>query len=254
MKAYALLLFVLFTIAGHSQSTINNYKYVLVPEKFDFARDINQYGLNTTTKLFLEQKGFVAFVGNEGLPPELAANKCIALKAEVVEKRGLFVTNLTLVLKDCQGNIIFKGKEGKSREKEFQTAYDEALRNAFSSLKDVPYKYDSTMVAQPQQVTATPVVSSPAPAVSSPAPVPAPAKPAVAEITGTLYAQVTPNGYQLIDTTPKKILALLKTSMPDYFIVEAGPSNAVVFKKDGEWLFEYYKDGKLVSQKLEIKF
>jgi hypothetical protein len=245
MKACTLLIFVLFTIAGHSQNTINSYKYVLVPEKFDFSREVNQYGLNTTTKLLLAQKGFVAFVGNEELPATLAANKCNALKAEVVEKKGLFVTNLTLLLKDCQGNIIFKGKEGKSREKEFQTAYDEALRNAFSSLKDVPYKYDSTIVAQPQQVAAIPAVSSPAPA---------PEKSAVAEITGTLYAQVTPNGYQLIDTTPKKILTLLKTSMQDYFIVEAGPSNAVVFKKDGEWLFEYYKDNKLVSQKLEIKF
>jgi len=247
MKAYALLFFVLFTITGHSQTTINNYKYVLVPDKFDFSKDINQYGLNTTTKLLLEQKGFVAFVGNDGLPPELAANKCNALKAEVVEKRGLFVTNLTLVLKDCQGNIIFKGKEGKSREKEFQTAYDEALRNAFLSLKDVPYKYDSSIAIQPQQV-------APTPAVPSPVPAPVAAMPALAEITGTLYAQATPNGYQLIDTTPKKILALLKTSMPDYFIVDAGPSNAVVFKKDGEWLLEYYKDNKLVSQKLDIKF
>ena len=245
MKAPALFIFVLFTVAGRSQTTINSYKYVLVPERFDFSREINQYGLNTTAKQLLEQKGFVAFVGNEGLPPTLAANKCIALKAEVVEKKGLFSTTLTLFLKDCQGNIIFKGKEGKSREKEFQTAYDEALRLAFESLKDVPYKYDSTMAAQPQQIIGAPVAAPPAPV---------PATFAVAEITGTLYAQVTPNGYQLIDTTPKKILTLLKTSMPDYFIVEAGPSNAVVFKKDGTWLFEYYKDSKLVSQKLEIKF
>ena len=253
MKVCALFIFTLFALAGYSQTTINSYKYVLVPDRFDFSRENNQYGLNTTAKLLLEQKGFTAFVGNEGLPPTLAANKCIALKAEVVEKRGLFVTNLTLLLKDCQGNIIFKSKEGKSREKEFLTAYDEALRNAFLSLKDVPYNYDSTTIAQPQQVAMTPAVSAPVPApVSSPAPVPA--KAAVPEISGTLYAQVTPNGYQLIDTTPKKILTLLKTSMQDYFIVEAGPSNAVVFKKDGEWLFEYYKDNKLVSQKLEIKF
>jgi len=245
MKASALFLFVLFTVAGYSQNTINSYKYVLVPERFDFSKDINQYGLNTTTKLLLGQKGFVAFVDNEALPPTLAANKCNALKAEVVQKKGIFVTNLTLILKDCQGNIIFKSKEGKSREKEYQVAYDEALKNAFLSLNDVPYKYDSTIAAQPQQATATPAVSSPAPV---------PASSATVEITGTLYAQVTPNGYQLIDTTPKKILALLKTSMQDFFIVDAGPSNAVVFKKDGEWLFEYYKDNKLVSQKLEIKF
>jgi len=67
--------FVLFTVAGYSQNSINNYKYVLVPERFDFSRENNQYGLSTTTKLMLEQKGFVAFVGNQGLPPTLACQQ-----------------------------------------------------------------------------------------------------------------------------------------------------------------------------------
>jgi len=67
MKASALFIFVLFTVAGYSQNTINSYKYVLVPDRFDFSKENNQYGLNTTTKLLLEQKGFAAFVGNEGL-------------------------------------------------------------------------------------------------------------------------------------------------------------------------------------------
>jgi hypothetical protein len=240
-----------------------------VPEKFDFLRDNNQYGLNTTTKFLLEQKGFAAYVANEQLPTALAVNKCIALKAEVVQKKGLFVTNLTLLLKDCQGNIVFKSKEGKSREKEYQVAYEEALKNAFLSLNDEPYKYDSTLVAQPQMMSqvpqAVPAASSPGSGAGSaastatgsapaPAPASAPAKSAPVEITGTLYAQVTTNGYQLIDTSPKKILTLLKTSMQDYFIAEAGSSNGVVFKKDGDWFFEYYRDSKLVSQKLEIKF
>jgi hypothetical protein len=245
MKSCALLIFVLFNITGYSQGKINSYKYVLVPEKFDFSKEDNQYGLNTTTRQLLEQKGFVAFVGNEALPPTVAANNCNALRAEVVQKKGLFVTNLTLLLKDCQGNIIFKSKEGKSREKEFPVAYDGALRDAFSSLNEVPYKYDSTILAQPQPVAATSAVSSPAPV---------PAKSTIAEITGTLYAQVIPNGYQLIDTSPKKVLTLLKTSIQDYFIAEAGASNGIVFKKDGEWFFEHYEDSKLVSQKLEVKF
>ncbi|MDO6429374.1 hypothetical protein Q4E93_02160 [Flavitalea sp. BT771] len=245
MKACALFIFVLFAVAGYPQNTINNYKYVLVPERYNFSRDDNQYGLNTTTKFLLEQKGFVAFMSNEKLPPEVAANRCGALMADVVQKKGLFVTNLTLLLRDCQGNIIFKSKEGKSREKEFPVAFDLALRDAFSSLNEVPYKYDSAAVAQQQQAAAIPVAPSPAPA---------PVTAAVGEITGTLYAQATPNGYQLIDTSPKKVLVLLKTSMQDYFIAEAGASNGIVFKKDGNWFFEYYKDSKLVSQKLEIKF
>lgn len=245
MKACALFIFTLFTLTGYSQNTINAYKYILVPERFDFAKEDNQYGLNTTTKLLLEQKGFVAFVGNEALPPALAANKCNALRAEIVQKKSFFIIGVTLLLKDCQGNIIFKSKDGKSREKDWQTGYDEALKDAFSSLNDVSYKYDSTILTQTQQVPA-PAAVPPSMPVSEKSPVP--------DMTGTLYAQVTPNGYQLIDTTPKKVLTLLKTSLQDYFIAEAGSANGIVFKRDGGWVFEYYESDKLVSRKLEIKF
>lgn len=250
MKASAFLILILFTITTYSQNTINNYKYVLVPERFAFSKENNQYGLNFLAKALLEDKGFTSFMGDTDLPPQVVANKCNALIAEVVEKKGLFVTNLTLLLKDCQGNIIFKSKEGKSREKEYPTAYSAALRDAFLSLKEVPYQYDGTTFAQPQQTAVTPAMPSAAPA---PAPT-ASTSPAITETTGTLYAQATSNGYQLIDTTPKKVLTLFKTSMPDYFIAEDGVLNGVVFKKNEEWFFEYYKDNKLVSQKLLIKF
>lgn len=247
MKAPVLLILTLFTITAYSQNTLNNYKYVIVPERFGFSKSDDQYGLNTLTKLLLEEKGFTTFLGNSTLPPEVVANKCNALNAEVVEKKGIFVTNLTLQLKDCQGNVVFKSKEGKSREKEYHTAYNLALRDAFTSLNDVAYKYDGTMAAQPQQTAAAPAAPVAQPAA-------APASADITEATGTLYAQPTANGYQLIDTTPKKVLTLLKTSLPDYYIAEGGPSNGVVFKKNEEWIFEYYKDNKLVSQKLQIKF
>ncbi|HVW58990.1 MAG TPA: hypothetical protein VHC48_03110 [Puia sp.] len=221
-----------------------------MPQRYNFSKDDDQYGLNTTTKLLLEQKGFTVFMGDEKLPPALAANRCSALMADVTQKKGFFVTNLTLLLKDCQGNVIFKSKEGKSREKEFPLAYDGALKDAFLSLNDVPYKYDSTAMTQ-----AAPAPAASAPATQTPALQPStPVATAPGEITGTLYAQTIPNGYQLIDTSPKKVLTLLKTSTQDYFIAQAGPSNGIVFKKDGAWTFEYYKDDKLVSQKLEIKF
>jgi len=204
MKACALFILVLLsTVAAYSQATINNYKYVLVPEKYDFLKEDNQYGLNITTKLLLQQKGFTAFMDEETLPAELLANKCNALRADVVQKKGLFVTNLTLLLKDCQGNVIFKSKEGKSREKEFMAAYNLALRDAFTTLNDTEYKYDGTVFTQSQQATvATAPVTA---AVPTPTPVTAPATAVTTESAGTLYAQATPNGYQLIDTTPKKV-------------------------------------------------
>lgn len=247
-------MFTLLSIIGYSQNTINNYKYVLLGEKFGFSKYIDQYGLTTTTKQQLEKKGFVVFVGNQGLPPALAANPCNALKADVVERNGLFVTRLTLLLQDCQGNTIFKSKEGKSSEKEYPVAYNEALKDAFVSLDAVPYKYDSTQLThsqpqlpqpQQQQATAPPATASPAPPTTTPI---------ADDLTGILYAQPTPNGYQLVDTTPKKIITLLKTSVQDYFIADAGGKNGIVFKRNGEWFFERYEDGKLVSQKLNIKF
>ena len=247
MKTSALFIFTLFfAVAAHSQTTINNYKYVLVPQRFDFSKTDDQYGMNTSAKWLLEQKGFVVFWVNKDLPPTLAADKCIALRAEVVQRKAMFTTNLTLLLKDCQGNVIFKSKEGKSREKEFEAAYYEALKDAFSSLNAEPYKYDSTLSPQRQQVSTAsqplPTASQPLPAASQPVassqPVTAqpqpvttsPAVPSAAPASGTLYAQAIPNGYQLIDTSPKKVLTLLKTSIQDCFLDEAPGSNGVVFK------------------------
>lgn len=258
MKTYTLLLLLLVSFSGYAQQqTINNYKYVLIPEKYSFLREVDQYGLNTLTKALLEEKGFTAYFDNANAPKELAGNRCNALNAEVVQKKGLFVTNLTLVLKDCQGNIVFKSKEGKSREKEFETSYTMALRDAYTSLNDVPYAYNGTTNAPAQQAVP---VQVPAPAATVPAPTPAPTPapvPAPAETkdaAGTLYAQPTPNGFQLIDTTPKKVLTLFKTSVADYFIADNGSSHGIVLKKNGEWYFEYYKDDKLMAEKLLIKF
>jgi len=251
MKTGALFIFVVLTVAGHSQTTINNFKYVLVPQKFDFLKDEDEYGLNSTTKALFEQKGFVVFWSNQNLPQLLAANKCTALIAEVTQRKAIFTTNLTVLLKDCSGTIIFKSKEGKSREKEYNVAYDEALRDAFSSLNNVPYKYDSSVTIQQAQISAVTSATS--------TQVPVSAQQTAADISGTLYAQVIPNGYQLIDTTPKKVLMLLKTSMQDCFLSETGAGvsngpNGIVFKKNGDWFLEYYKDGTLISQKLEIRF
>lgn len=257
MKGYALLLLLLASFSGFAQNTINNYKYVLVPEKFNFSREENQYGLNTLAKSLLEEKGFTVYFDNSEVPKELAGNRCNALNTEVVQKKGLFVTNLTVILKDCQGNIIFKSKEGKSREKEFATSYNLALRDAFTSLNDVPYAYNGTVNEKPQQVTpaaAAGVVTATATVAPAPSPVATPVVAEVKEAAGTLYAQATANGYQLIDTAPKIVLTLLKTSAPDYFIADNATSHGIVLKKGGEWHFEYYKDGKLISEKLLIKF
>lgn len=247
MKPHILLLLLFTSFAGYAQQTINNYKYVLVPEQFSFLKQDNQYNLNVLTKLLLEEKGFSVYFENSELPREIAGNKCSAMHVEVLQKKSMFVTNLTLLLKDCQGNLIFKSKEGKSREKEFNVAYNLALRDAFTSLDEISYTYKGTGNVQSQQAAATATVPQSQPAAK--------VTPVDKEQSaGTLYAQPTANGYQLIDTAPKIILTLFKTSVQDYFIADNGTAHGMVLKKNGDWFFEYYRNGELVSEKLQIKF
>jgi len=269
MKRYILILFLLLSFSAYSQNAVNNYKYVVVPEKFSFLKQNDQYSLNSLTKGLLEDKGFTVYFDNSELPTELANNKCRALSADVLESSGMFTTNLTLVLKDCQGNILFTSKEGKSREKEYGLAYRIALRDAFTSLNKVSYTANTGSTnepAQPITVTTTSdasvkptgvLTSQPVQPLSTTTAPEAPAKSKDVETnqpTGTLYAQVIVNGYQLIDTTPKIVLTLLKTSEENYFIANSAIANGVVLKKNGDWVFEYYKGGKLISEKLLIKF
>ena len=288
MKIYVLVLFLLISLSGYSQNTINNYKYVVVPEKFSFLKQNDQYSLNSLTKGLLEYKGFTVYFDNTELPGEVANNRCRALTADLLEKGGMFTTSITILLKDCQGNIVFKSKEGKSREKEYKVAYNEALRDAYTSLDQIPYAYigPSNETAQPTTASAASVKSTVAASTVPVKPAEAvtnqPAQPTItttASVTsveptvaastvpvksaesvstnqpaGTLYAQAIANGYQLIDTTPKIVLTLLKTSAENYFIANSATTNGIVLKKNEGWFFEYYKDGKLISEKLLVKF
>ncbi|MCX2453698.1 hypothetical protein OQX61_20680 [Pedobacter sp. PLR] len=239
MKRYLFILFLFTSFSGYTQ-TLTNYKYVVVPEKFPFLKTANLYGLNDLAKFLVEQKGFTPYFDNAELPAEIANNKCKALNLEVLERKTMFTTNLTVILKDCQGNILFKSKEGKSREKEYKASYNFALRDAFTSLDTLNFVAGTTptTIQNPQQ---TPVAI-------------APVKSEVIAVAGTLYAQPIANGFQLINTEPKVILTLLTTSVQDYFIANNATAHGIVFKKAGEWHFEYYQGDKLVTEKLLIKF
>lgn len=251
IKKYFLLSLLLMSFSGYAQNTINNYKYVLVPEKFSFLKQENQYNLNALTKKLLDDKGFTVYYDNTDLPEEIANNKCKALTLDILGKSTMFSTNLTLLLKDCKGAVLFKGKEGKSREKEYDISYTNALREAFTSLNDLPYAYTPATSVQEEVKTVTVTVTPPPPPIQTPVKTVTTEK---VEINGTLYAQATATGYQLIDTSPKIVFTLLKTSVPDYFIATNGNVNGIVFKKNENWFFDYYKNDQLVSEKLSVKF
>ncbi|MGN7985842.1 hypothetical protein ACTJKC_00795 [Pedobacter sp. 22226] len=251
MKRYLVIILLALSFSAQAQPNLNHYKYIIVPEKFSFLKQANQYNLNNLTKALFDDLGFTTYFDNADLPTEIAGDRCKALTADIEEKNSMFVTNLTVVLKDCKGTVVLKSKEGKSREKEYKTSFNLALRDAFASLTDFRYTAgsipDASAPTPAAQVKEAKTETTPAPATQ---PVATEAK----QTDAVLYAQTTANGYQLVDATPKIVMTLFKTSVEDFFIAVNGNTNGVVLKKNGNWFFEYYKNNVLVSDKLPVKF
>jgi len=244
MKIKFLLVALFISVIGFAQS-VNDYKAVIIPLKYDFLKSDNQYRMATMTKSNLQKAGFQAFYANEEIPAEFA-DRCQLLYIDVKKESGFLVTKLFAEFKDCYGKVIYTSEIGKSKEKEYDVAYKESLDLAFVSVNKLHYKYDGKALASTSKPIA--VVSAPIQTVQTAAP--------VADISdpNLLYAQPTENGYQLIDKTPKVVMKLLKTSRPDSFIAIKDGVQGSLNAKDNQWFFEYYQNDKLISEKVSVKF
>lgn len=238
------LLFILFTsFIGFSQS-VNDYKAVIVPLKYHFVNGDNPYRIATLTKSNLIKAGFVAFYENEESPVEYR-DRCEVLYANVKKESGLLITKLSVEFKDCYGKVIYTSEIGKSNRKEYELAYRECINLAFASVNKLNYKYNGKMgssASKPEPATVTQTI----PVTSLPV--------ATSTDLNLLYAQATEDGFQLIDKTPKVIMKLLKTSRADSFIAIKDAIQGILIAKDNQWFFDYYKDNKLVSEKVSVKF
>lgn len=242
MKKYLLSFFLLVSVVVSAQKTLNDYKYVIIPMKYEFLNEENKYRLNTITKHHLVKMGFEAFYDNENLPSEAAGDRCSRLYVNVENEKGFLKTKLSIVFKDCDNKTVYKSESGSSKDKEYKNAYPEALEDAFASLKKFGYKYNGSykspgVVNNVEKKTEIPVSSQ-----------------QIDESRDYLFAQPIANGYQLVDKTPKIVLKIYKTSQPDYFTAQGDGINGALLKKNGEWILEYYKNDQPVSEKLLIKF
>jgi hypothetical protein len=246
MKKYFLLL-LLVSGLGFSQG-ISEYKFVIVPSKFDAQNKAGQYGLNNLTKLFLEKNGYTPFFDTDILPPEVSGESCNKIYLDVVDDNSMMTTKLKVIIKDCRNAVLFTSEYGKSNDKDNNVAYNQALRAAFKSFDKPEYKYNPS-AAKSQPGIAKPVVSNETKPkdqeVISVKPI---------SIGNVLNAQEIVNGYQLVDNTPKIILRIYHTSQPEIFLAESDSNKGIVMKKDGQWVFEYYQGEKFFSRQFMIKF
>jgi hypothetical protein len=252
MKTKIFMLFLFVSCYSFSQS-VNDYKAVIVPLKYDFLKNDNQYRLCTLTKFNLKKAGFEAFYSNELLSNEYN-DRCSLLYIDVKKENAFLITKLFITLKDCYGKIVFQSEMGKSKEKDYEVAYSEALNNAFQSINELQYTYNGGVEIKKEAVAtvAVPVIAVAVPVVAPPTN--NSVNQQIVENTNLLYAQPTATGFQLIDSEPKVVYKIQKTSIKDYYTASKGTLQGVFISKDNQWYFEYYQNEKLVSEKVEVKF
>jgi hypothetical protein len=252
MKKLLLLVLLLSSIQVFAQN-LNDYQYVIVPTKFNDFDINNHFRLNTITKLNLEKMGFIAFYENANIPVEILSKRCDILNVEVIKGKSFLFTSVFINFIDCNGNIIFQSEIGKTKEKDFKKAYPIALEEAFQSIYQLNYKYNekkgSTIEPVVEVILPKENVVADKPKTALPSPISA-----ITDYSKLLFAQPTPSGFQLVDSTPKVVYKLFKTDNPSLFLAQKGNQNGVITLKEGSWFFEYQENEKVVSEKLDIKF
>ena len=143
MKKHLVVIALFISGLGFAQS-INDYKAVIIPLKYEFMKSDNQYRLATLTKFNLEKAGFEAYYVNEEKPMGLG-DRCGLLDLDVVNQKAFLTTKLYIVFKDCFGKIVYQSEIGLSREKSYDVAYSEAMNKAFESVIALEYKYNGNL-------------------------------------------------------------------------------------------------------------
>lgn len=288
MKNIAVLVLFLIGFNAYSQDElslyeINNYKYIIIPEQFEFLNRPDQYDVNSLAKFLFTKYGYETYSQNEELPSDYLNNNCLGLTANVVKVKGGFLTKgLQINLTDCSNKIIVQSIIGKSNEKEFKKAYNLALREAFKKLQYFKHEYKPNpeiiaTLSSGNKKNIAPITENQQKKIEEleqevaalkkeksvkkdeiKAVIKTPSNVKIEEVTKTevdskvLYAQPISNGFQVVDSTPKVVMILLETPKQNTFIVK--DQNAIVYKEDGFWYMSK-NDGVSTSlETLNIKF
>lgn len=264
-----------------AQININDYKYVIVPNKFDFLNEPDQYRLNTLTKVLLEKHGFTTIMEDEKFPDDAVLNNCLSLKANVLNESGVFNSKLKVQLKNCKNEVVFTTAIGSSREKMYQVAYTLALRQAFRSFHTINYQYqenpdilayskngnkvDNIEIEklkeeikvlkeekEAQNNVAKNVAKVDTTLIEDTKVIESITKVEETVAVDVLTAVRIANGYQLKDNALQVVYTIKKTGIPNVYIVE--DKEAIIYMLNASWVMEYYQNEKLQSKTYTIKF
>lgn len=242
MQKVSFIIVLLFSVFSFSQE---KYEYVIVPAKYEFLNEANKYGVNALTKSFFESQGYTVFYDTDEFPIDLAKDRCKALFVDAIRENKLFTTNITIQIKDCQNKLLIESFRGSSREKSYEVAYKEAFRFALTSLKgQVDFKNSYVEVEAPKIVEVVEITDE----------VKKPDNTVVIKNETNLTAVPFENGYKLVDSSLNIIYTIQNTSVENVFMAQKDNQQGTFLKKINGWFFDYYQDGRLVSEKVSVKF
>ncbi len=231
MKKF-LLLFTLISALSFAQK-VNEYKYAIVPARFSFSSQDNQYQLSSLLKLFFQNQGYETYLSNESAPEDFVNNNCNKLFIDIKDSSSMFNTKINVIVKDCRGAILFTSDQGDSREKNEELAYNQALRMTLPSLKLVSrtkLSLTATKSAEPKEEILS----------------------VVAVDDGVLKSKRTVYGFDIFDSKSKLLYTLLKTSVKDIYIAKKDTVQGIVYQAEGHWFFEHYQGNSLLTEVINV--
>ncbi|MBT8312219.1 MAG: hypothetical protein HKP23_05210, partial [Flavobacteriaceae bacterium] len=225
---------------GNAQNELSAYKYVIVPTKFEGFKKENQYQTSTLIKYLLVERGINA-VYEDALPADLYLDKCLGVTAMLVNESGTFTTKAHIAFQDCQLQEVYRTKTGNSKIKDYKGAFQEVIREAFESLNSYTYAYkpkdqdEKVTLSFEDDVKSLEQEGKAAmqEQAESKAEVAAPASLQNDELTW--YAQEIPNGFQLVDKSPKVRLRLYHSKQTGVFLAETDTQHGIVYLEGDTW-------------------
>jgi hypothetical protein len=255
-----LIIFFLFTLTSLSYGQdLNNYKYILVPEKFEEMKEVDQYRLNGLTNYLFNESGFTSVLGKSNLPEEAFKNNCLVLNAELINTSGVFQTKIAIQLKNCRDEVVYTSPIGKSGDKKYIVAYNDALRTSLKGLSNLNYRYspkkeidNNEVVQMVESKTETPNSSE---------------KPLQIENNNKIISKVdskletnlnakrinnTISDFQLFSPDGNLMYTLLYSGREEVFLVK--DRQAIIYKKESVWVLADRANGDLTLKVLDITF
>lgn len=261
-----IVIFTFFSLVNAYSQELNldKYQYIIVPDKFDFVKKVDQYQTSTLTKFLLKKKGFKVFLSSEDLPKEIRENRCKTLEALVIDESSMLAIKTIIEIKDCYGKTVYKSQVGRTKIKEYKRGFQEAIRDAYNSMEDFKFNYNPNKVEVIEDIKEEEIVEKKdvvnveiKPKVSIKESkiqkeLKSTKETKLDKVLPVLYAQPKEGGYQLINTKPEVVFIILITSKSDFYIIKN--KSGTFYNGDGFWVAEFYENGELKKEKYRVKF